>query len=165
LGFTGVARVADSADATEDSGDQAAARDWWTFEVTVAGGVPAAEDRLRAAQLFATRVSAIEVEHRATWGQLSSAGDSLVHDGQQLPWATVAWLVADVPRQLAPEAMVLITQDRPEDYWYVLPLFSALGLLGLLFIWALVRSLRAARAAAREAADSDPPPAEQALAA
>ena len=39
------------------------------------------------------------------------------------------------------DALVLITDEAPGAYWYVLPLYILLGLFVALFGWALVRGL------------------------
>jgi hypothetical protein len=45
----------------------------------------------------------------------------------------------------------LITGDQPTSYWFVLPVTIVVGLIGLLFAWALVRSIRQAVADRRVA--------------
>ena len=47
-----------------------------------------------------------------------------------------------VERSIPSDAYALITGERPEDYWYVLPITIALGVIGLVFAWALVRAVK-----------------------
>jgi hypothetical protein len=37
---------------------------------------------------------------------------------------------------------VLLTEERPAEYWYVLPITLALAAIGLVFAWALVRAVK-----------------------
>lgn len=115
--------------------------DSWIYLVNVPGGANAARDRLHAAKLFSARTDPVRRVYQATWGQLSSQGDSLVAGNQRVPWSNITWVSADVRRTLPADARVLLTQELPESYWYVLPVFVLLGLFALVFAWALVRSL------------------------
>jgi hypothetical protein len=47
-----------------------------------------------------------------------------------------------VPRGIPDGAYALITGETPADYWYVLPVTIVVGLIALLFAWALVRAIK-----------------------
>jgi hypothetical protein len=44
---------------------------------------------------------------------------------------------------LVEDARILVTTERPEDFWYVLPLFVVLAFFALLFGYGYWRGLRA----------------------
>lgn len=119
----------------------------WTFIASVPGGAGAARSVLREKELFGVLVEPIGKTHQTTWRELISqeAGQAsaLSVSGARVPWSNISWIALEVSRELSPDAMVLLTRESPETYWFVLPLFAALGLFGLLFVWALVRAVRA----------------------
>ncbi len=134
--------------------------------------VAAVQSQLETAKLFTARALAVEEELPATWGQLSLAdrvgmdrvdGDRADDDGAALavgdvrvPWSEVVWLMVDVPRTWPGgpssdpssdedgdgEIWVLLVGEQPELYWYALPLCGLLALGALLFLWALIRTMR-----------------------
>lgn len=117
--------------------------DAWVFTTSVPGGVDAARARLEEAHLPAT-VEPVRVIHEVAWSDLALQGDALAVAGRRVPWRQIEWVALTVPRTVPAnddEVWVLLTEERPETYWYVLPLFVVLGLFGLLFSWALARSL------------------------
>jgi hypothetical protein len=117
----------------------------WIYLVQVPGGAEAAQRALHAAKLFSVRPESIEKVHRATWGELSTEGQTLVAKDTRLVWSNVDWIQVDVPASVPADARVLLTLEHPERYWHVTPLFVLLGLFALLFLWALVRSLAVLR--------------------
>lgn len=115
--------------------------DSWFFEITAPGGAEAIRTALREKQLFSALVTPIRVTLDGTWRDLAGDRESLTASGQTIPWTEVSWIAVDVTREVRPGAMVLLTREDPAIYWYVLPLFIALGFFGLLFAWALGRSV------------------------
>lgn len=107
--------------------------------------MPAADvtAKLEAAKLWAALVERVTHHHETTWGALraSPAGGFAV-DGQTLPEAGIDLLGLFVQRGVPGDAYALLTGERPQEYWYVTPITIALGLIGLLFAWALVRAVR-----------------------
>ncbi len=122
----------------------------WTFAASVPGGAEAVRSKLRESKLFGVLVEPIGKTYQTTWQELSSQGASqsgaLRLAGNPVPWSDISWLSFDVSREMPEEAVVLLSQEEPDIYWYVLPLFIAMGLFGLLFLWAFVRTVRAALA-------------------
>ena len=115
----------------------------WVFMATVPGGVEATRATLRDKKLHSALIEPVEKDYHTTWGALAQEGDDLTFGDTRVPWRDVQWVAVDVPRRLPANALILLTQEKPETYWYVLPLFILLGLFGLLFLWALVRTVRA----------------------
>lgn len=118
---------------------------WLVYRATVPGGAPAARSMLEQAKLFSVNAEPIETTYDTTLGALSSAGDDLIVDGKSVPWSSLSWIALYVPRSMPAGAQVIVTQDRPQTYWYVLPVFVLVGLFGMIFFWALVHSLRSDR--------------------
>lgn len=140
------ARIAgDVAHAGAPGGEAGSAGDSKTPTSVIAGDIADAiadiEAALLDAKLVTARVLPIESVHEATWGQLADRDGALVVAGTGVPWAHISWLSASVPRHVPAGALVLIADEQPETYWYVLPLFVTLALAALLFLWALVRAL------------------------
>ncbi len=106
-----------------------------------------ASSKLEAAKLWAARVQPVSRHYRTTWGALRSAsptGFVVASDAGQLTIADgrIDLMGLYVMREIPSDAYAVITGERPEDYWYVLPITIALSLIGLLFTWALVRAVR-----------------------
>lgn len=111
------------------------------FEVPVS--TEAAIKKLEAAELWAARVEPV-VRHRAgTWAELKkSAAEGLALGGAVSPDAHVDLVGIFVTKGIPDGAYTLVTNEVPQDYWYVLPITIALGVIALLFAWALVRAIR-----------------------
>ena len=62
--------------------------------------------------------------------------------GTTIPDAQADLIGLYVERSIPSGAYALITGERPEDYWYVLPISVALLGVGLVFAWALVRAVK-----------------------
>lgn len=133
----------------------------WRFSATVPGGADAARARLEEAKLFSASVTPVKAEHETTWGQLAGQGDDLIlMAGKPVPWDRVDWISLSVVRTLPDDAWVLLVEEHPEAYWYVLPLFVVLGIFGSLFLWALVRTARPRQEDAITHLLSSPPPSQ-----
>ena len=59
-----------------------------------------------------------------------------------VPDAQVDLVGLYVERAIPSGAYALITGEKPEDYWYVMPVVLAVAAIALLFAWALVRAIR-----------------------
>lgn len=100
--------------------------------------------KLEAAKLWAARVERVTRHHETTWGALraSPAGAFAAGGGPPVPDAHVDLVGLYVQRGVPGDALALLVGEKPADYWYVLPLTVVLGIIGLLFAWALVRAIR-----------------------
>lgn len=139
------ARIAgDVGHAGAPEGEAGSAGDGETTSV-IAGGIADAiadiEAALLDAKLVTARVLPIESVHETTWGALAAGDGALLVDGAPVPWGQISWISASAPRDVPADAWVLVADERPETYWYVLPLFVVLALAALLFLWALARAL------------------------
>jgi hypothetical protein len=105
---------------------------------------PALDSKLLAADLSAAaRVEPITHHYETTWGALrGSSPAGFVVNGVTVPDAQLDLVGFYVERSIPNDAYVLITGERPDDYWYVLPITIALGVIGLVFAWALVRAVK-----------------------
>ena len=59
-----------------------------------------------------------------------------------VPDAEIDLVGAYVARGIPSGALVLLAEERPGDYWYVMPVTIALAAIGLIFGWALVRAVK-----------------------
>jgi hypothetical protein len=114
----------------------------WLFTAPATGDLDAIKAALLDAKLVAARALPLEIVHETTWGQLEARDDALVVAGKAVPWRQISWVTPVVRRPVPDDAWVLIADEPPASYWYVLPLFALLGISALLFAWALVRALR-----------------------
>lgn len=114
-------------------------------QVRLEVALPVAEvtQKLEAAKLWAARVERVTRYHETTWGALrASTAAGFAASGQVVPDAHIDLVGLFVQRGVPSDAYALITGEQPTDYWYVLPITGVLGLIGLLFAWALVRAIR-----------------------
>lgn len=110
---------------------------------TVRGSVPETTARLEAASLWAARVEPIIKHEETTWGHLrASPPTTLQTAGSLIRDADVELVGIYVSRPIPPDVHVVMTNERPDDYWYVMPITIALAGTMLLFSWALVRAIR-----------------------
>ena len=109
--------------------------------------------KLEGAKVFAARVEPVTHHYKTTWATLRTSTAAGFNTGTAaVPDASVDLVGVYIARSIPDEAYALITDERPQDYWYVLPITIALAVIGLVFAWALVRAVRrdllpAARAA------------------
>lgn len=113
------------------------------FEVSMPGAVPALTTKLEAAGLWAARVDPVTHHHETTWRALKASGPAgITIGGLTIPDAQLDLVGLFVVRDIPSDAYALIVGERPQDYWYVLPVAILVLLIGLLFAWALVRAVR-----------------------
>jgi hypothetical protein len=121
------------------------------FEVPLAAAE--AIKKLETAELWAARVEPVTRHRTGTWGELKKSGaDGFALGGGVAPDAQVDLVGIYVKRPIPSDAYALITNEVPQDYWYVLPITLVLVAIGLLFAWALVRAIRRDLLPARAAA-------------
>ena len=116
-----------------------------TARFAVAGAPSALAQKLEAASLWAARVEPVVTHRETTWGALRTAAQAnavFVVDGQPIPDAQVDLVGIYVVRAIPAHAYVMLAEERPGDYWYVLPITIALAAIGLVFAWALVRAVK-----------------------
>jgi hypothetical protein len=125
------------------SGTPRDGREQGYFEVALPGAVATIATKLEAASLWAARVDPVTRHHDTTWGELKGSGPAgFTVGGTTLPDAQLDLVGLYVARTIPDGAYALIAGERPADYWYVLPVTIVVGLIGLLFAWALVRAVK-----------------------
>lgn len=113
------------------------------FDVAMPDAVATASSKLEAAGLWAARVDPVTHHHDTTWGALKTSGPAgFTVNGQTLPDAQIDLVGLHVIRSIPDGAYAIIVGEHPQDYWYVLPVTILVGLIGLLFAWALVRGIK-----------------------
>jgi hypothetical protein len=110
---------------------------------TVAASVDTTTKKLESAGLWAARVEPVTRHHQTTWGALrTSPPAGLDVGGSVLPDAQIELVGLYVVRGIPEDAYALVTGERPDDYWYVMPITVSLAAILLVFAWALVRAIR-----------------------
>lgn len=113
------------------------------FDVALPGAVATVATKLEAAGLWAARVDPVTHHHETTWGALKASGPAGFTIGSlTIPDAQLDLVGLYVVRSIPDGAFAVITGERPQDYWYVLPVAILVALIGLLFAWALVRAIK-----------------------
>jgi len=114
------------------------------FEISEPGAVAVTTSKLEAATLWAARVEPITRHYKTTWAALraSPATGFTVAPGVTVADADLDLVGLYVARSIPDDAYVLIAGERPQDFWYVLPISVGLLLIGLVFLWALIRAVR-----------------------
>ena len=54
------------------------------------------------------------------------------------PWQTITGALLLAPETIPEGALVVVTTEKPTDFWYIKYLFALLGVFVLIFLWALV---------------------------
>ena len=134
------ARAALAAALAADPGEPTlSAESYWQWEVD--GDVPALAAKIAEAHLFAASVDPVFVTRAAAWKDVVAGADAVTIGGRAIPRPAIVRASVLVPERLPADALILVAGDVPEAYWYVPIVFSALGLLSLLTIWAFVRTV------------------------
>jgi hypothetical protein len=125
-----------------------------TLFYEVPEGVEEVRRKLIGAKIFAARVDPVVREHRTSWGAVRATPAGLTVDGATLPWVNLEAAVLEAPREVPNNAVVVVTDENPDAYWYVLPLYVVLALFVALFMWALVRTLMPERSLQRASTEA-----------
>jgi hypothetical protein len=125
------------------------------ISVTEPNAIATTTGRLEHAGLWAARVEPVTRHYDTTWGALrgsSPAGFTVDH--ATVPDSELDLIGLYVARAIPSDAYALVTDEQPDQYWYVLPVTIAVAAIGLLFAWALVRAVKRDLLPAR--IDADP---------
>ncbi|HEY5944871.1 MAG TPA: hypothetical protein VIV40_05240 [Kofleriaceae bacterium] len=113
------------------------------FDVSLPGAVGTLETKLLAAGLVAARVDPVTHHHETTWRALKASGPAgFTIAGITIPDPQLDLIGMYVVRDLPTDAYAVIVGEHPQDYWYVLPVAILVGLIALVFGWALVRAIK-----------------------
>lgn len=114
------------------------------FEVKSAGAVSTTTTKLEAAQLWAARVEPVTNHYKTTWGAMkaSSGAGFTVAQGVTVPDADLDLVGIYAAKAIPDGAYAVIAGEKPADYWHVLPISIGLVLIGLVFLWALIRAVK-----------------------
>jgi hypothetical protein len=118
-------------------------REQVTFAVTAPDAVASTRAKLDTAKLFGSFVDPVTQHYETTWGKLKTSPPiGFTVDALTVPDAELDLVGLYVSREIPSGAYALIAGERPQDYWYVLPVTVVVGLIALLFAWALVRAIK-----------------------
>lgn len=114
------------------------------FEVKGPNAVVETTKKLETGELWAARVEPITRHYETTWGALkaSPANGFTVAANTTIPDEELDLVGFYVARGIPDGAYALITGDRPQQYWYVLPITVVLIIIGLIFAWVFVRAVK-----------------------
>ncbi|HVV82515.1 MAG TPA: hypothetical protein VHE35_05520 [Kofleriaceae bacterium] len=101
--------------------------------------------QLDAAQLWGARVEPSPVRVRVKWSELVATPDGVdvpSHAGAAIPWSAIDVAGIWAPRTMPSGARVILTDEKPADYWYLTWVYIGLAVIGVLFTWALVMAIR-----------------------
>jgi hypothetical protein len=100
-------------------------------------------EQLEGAKLWSARVEPVTRHHETTWGALQGSSPSGFNVGTAtIPDAQVDLVGIYVTRALPDDAYALLVGEVPQDYWYILPITIVVGVIGLLFLYALIRTVK-----------------------
>jgi hypothetical protein len=118
-------------------------REQVTFAVSGPDAVASSRLKLDTAKLFGAFVDPVTQHYETTWGKLKASSPSgFTVETVTVPDAELDLVGLYVSREIPSGAYALIAGERPQDYWYVLPVTVVCGLIALLFAWALVRAIK-----------------------
>lgn len=100
------------------------------------------QERLDGAQLWGARVEPATTRVRGGWKDLAVSDAGVTGPAGVVPWTAIDVVALWAPRTVPAGAWVVLTDERPGDYWYLTLIFAGLALIGALFTWALVRAVR-----------------------
>ena len=113
------------------------------FDVATPNAVSTTSTKLETAGLWAARVDPVTHHYDTTWAALKASGPAGFTAGNAtVPDAQLDLIGVYVVRGIPSGAYALILEEHPQDYWYVLPVTIVVALIGLVFLWALVRAVK-----------------------
>jgi hypothetical protein len=114
------------------------------FDVTgIDNAVATMTTKLEAAKLWGTRVDPVTRHYDTTWAKLKTSSPAgFTVETATIPDAEIDLIGLYVVRTIPSDAKAVIIGEHPQDYWYVMPVTIVLSIIGLLFIWALVRAVK-----------------------
>lgn len=113
------------------------------FDVKLPDAVATVASKLEAAGLWAARVDPVTHHQDTTWGALVASGPAGFSVGSvTIPDAQIDLIGLHVIRAIPDGAVAVIVGENPQGYWYVLPVTIVVGLIALLFAWALARAIK-----------------------
>ena len=113
-----------------------------SYVVNAPNGLRDIDQRLFDAQL-GLEAEPWSRQYETTWADLA-AGVSDLKIGQttQIQWSDITNVTIRSEVRVPSDALVLIADEHPQRYWYVLPIYILLAVFAGLFVWAFVRSVR-----------------------
>lgn len=114
-----------------------------TFTLRASNAVVSATQKLEAAKLFAYKIEPVVRNLETTFAVLrASAPGALAFGATAIADAQIDLVGVYAAREIPSDAYALVVGEAPQEYWHIMPLTIALGVLTLLFGWAFVRTLR-----------------------
>lgn len=118
-------------------------REQATFTVKASDAVATTMTKLETAKLWGTHVEPVTQHYETTWGKLKTSGPAgFTIEATTIPDAQLDLIGLYVARAIPDGAYALIAGEKPQDYWYVLPVTIVVALIALLFAWALARAIK-----------------------
>lgn len=129
--------------AVTTTGTPVQGREQATFSVSTPDAVATTRTKLETAQLWGMQVEPVTRHYETTWGALEASSPAgFTVDKVTVPDAQLDLIGLYVSRNIPDGAQALLVGEKPKDYWYVLPVTIVVGLIALLFAWALVRAVK-----------------------
>ncbi len=114
-----------------------------TFTLRTTNAVVTATQKLEAAQLLAYKVEPVVRNLETTFAILRASKPGALSFGPTaIADAQIDLVGVYAAREIPSDAYALVVGETPQEYWHIMPLTIALGVLTLLFGWAFVRTLR-----------------------
>jgi hypothetical protein len=107
--------------------------------------------RIDGAQLWGARAEPATTRFRVAWSALAASDAGVTSPAGVIPWSAVDVVALWAPRTVPPGAKILLVDEKPDAYWYLMPVYVGLALFAVLFTWALVLAIRRTLADARAA--------------
>jgi hypothetical protein len=99
--------------------------------------------KLEGAKLWSARVEPVTRHHETTWRALKTSPATGFTVGEAtLPDAQLDLVGIYVSRGLPGGALALLVGEHPQEYWYILPITIVVGIIGLFFLYALIRTIK-----------------------
>lgn len=99
---------------------------------------------LDGATLWGARAEPSTVTQRAPWDKLAVTDAGVTVGTSVVPWSAIDVVGVWAPRALPDGAWVVMADEAPGDYWYLMPIYVGLVIIGLLALWALIRAIKRA---------------------
>lgn len=114
----------------------------WTYEVPAPDGLRAIKRALAEHQLSDAAVIPVETVYTTSWGKLVARDSELVVGDRAMPVSEITTVAVSYRPPVHGDAVIVVANEKPGDYWYILWLYGVFLGFMLLFGWSLVKAVR-----------------------
>lgn len=109
------------------------------FRISTTGSLRDIRTKLTKNKLYSAEAEVVRRKHVAPWKETTTFTGGLELAGAQVGWDAIESAVVYFRHPVRADSLVVVVADRPDGYWYVVPVSILLAAIAGLFLFVLVR--------------------------